>query len=496
MVVDRHDLALTRFANSFIHQNVAESTVDGPAAGARRRSDGRRRRQPGRPRTGCARWSSRTLAAARLCPPDPAWPGLTPPSPVHADGLPVDEATAHAEPDAPGRPGRAPSSTRPAGWRRPATAAPRTGRRRSPTAPASRRRAGPPRRRWTGSPGPAAPTGWPGSAAGRLDRPRRRGPGRPGGGQGAGRRRPGRAAAGPVRGGPRAGRGRRPRCRTWPAYGFNGKAVAERQSFAEPGAAQFDPAVTLVDDPTYGGAGLPFDVEGTPSRALTLVEAGVTRAVAHDRRTAAEAGTASTGHAVAGRVPPGARSPRNLRLLGGADPATGRPRPTATVAGPVADADTAALVAAGRPRPAGHRLLVHPGARPAEPGGHRADPQRGVADRGRRADRGRCRTCGSPSRTRGRWRRARCSASAGGRSASRTGRDGGWWEAPSLRLASLELHRWRLGLTGSRRATGRGPGQQPAPVRIDHGPGLSKVRDTRDTALRGPAVMIGVTCVT
>ena len=45
-------------------------------------------------------------------------------------------------------------------------------------------------------------------------------------------------------------------------YGFNGKRYAERQSFAEPGAAQFDRAVTLVDDP-LGASGLPFDAEGT-----------------------------------------------------------------------------------------------------------------------------------------------------------------------------------------------------------------------------------------
>jgi predicted Zn-dependent protease len=84
-------------------------------------------------------------------------------------------------------------------------------------------------------------------------------------------------------------------------FGFNGKAFAEGQSFAELGAAQFDPAVTLVDEP-LGRAGepapgLPFDVEGTPRSALTLVRGGTTTAVTHDRRSAAEAGTASTGHA-------------------------------------------------------------------------------------------------------------------------------------------------------------------------------------------------------
>jgi predicted Zn-dependent protease len=84
-------------------------------------------------------------------------------------------------------------------------------------------------------------------------------------------------------------------------FGFNGKAFAERQSFAELGTAQFDRAVTLVDEPLgHGGEpapGLPFDMEGTPRSAVTLVRAGTTAAVAHDRRSAAEAGASSTGHA-------------------------------------------------------------------------------------------------------------------------------------------------------------------------------------------------------
>ncbi|HEX5740094.1 MAG TPA: metallopeptidase TldD-related protein, partial [Pilimelia sp.] len=77
-------------------------------------------------------------------------------------------------------------------------------------------------------------------------------------------------------------------------FGFNGKAYAERRSFAAPGAAQFDPAVTLVADVADGG--LPFDAEGTPRDRTTLVTGGVTAAVAHDRRSAAATGAASTGH--------------------------------------------------------------------------------------------------------------------------------------------------------------------------------------------------------
>lgn len=78
-------------------------------------------------------------------------------------------------------------------------------------------------------------------------------------------------------------------------YCFNGRAFAEKQAFARPGEAQFDPALSMVDDPGIGGR--PFDSEGTPKRRLDLVRDGVTTAVTHNRRTAAELGTRSTGHA-------------------------------------------------------------------------------------------------------------------------------------------------------------------------------------------------------
>jgi len=138
-------------------------------------------------------------------------------------------------------------------------------------------------------------------------------------------------------------------------YGFNGKLVAERQSFVELNAAQFDPAVTLVDDPfDAGGAGLPFDVEGTPKRRLTFIDAGVTRAVAHDRRSAAQVGAESTGHAMPGAASWGAIA-TNVQLLpagahagspagsGGSGGSGGSP--LAEVEGPVADSAVAALVA-------------------------------------------------------------------------------------------------------------------------------------------------------
>ncbi|HKS98369.1 MAG TPA: metallopeptidase TldD-related protein, partial [Rugosimonospora sp.] len=120
------------------------------------------------------------------------------------------------------------------------------------------------------------------------------------------------------------------------AYGFNGKVVNERRSFAEVGAAQFDPSVTLLDDPLHPDVpGLPFDVQGTPRSRFPLVTGGVTGAVTHDRRTAAEAGTGSTGHAVEGGYGPVAA---NLALLPSSGPGA------VEVDGPAADSSVAALV--------------------------------------------------------------------------------------------------------------------------------------------------------
>jgi predicted Zn-dependent protease len=84
-------------------------------------------------------------------------------------------------------------------------------------------------------------------------------------------------------------------------YGLQAKAHAEGQSFAELGAQQFDPAFSLFDDATDPRAiGLWFDSEGTVRSRTALIEAGVTTGLAHDRRTAKKAETASTGHAYPG----------------------------------------------------------------------------------------------------------------------------------------------------------------------------------------------------
>lgn len=79
-------------------------------------------------------------------------------------------------------------------------------------------------------------------------------------------------------------------------WGFNGRAHNDGSTFAQVGADQLDSAITMVDDgPAWGAV---VDMEGTPKARQTFVENGRTTLIAHDRRTAAEAGTVSTGHLV------------------------------------------------------------------------------------------------------------------------------------------------------------------------------------------------------
>lgn len=100
-------------------------------------------------------------------------------------------------------------------------------------------------------------------------------------------------------------------------YGFGARSHIDGQSFVELGAAQFDSSFQLADDPGDPRVvALGFDAEGTPKRHLPLVEDGVSRAFAHDRRTAFRLDAESTGHALPG-VPFGP-IPTNL-IVGGGD---------------------------------------------------------------------------------------------------------------------------------------------------------------------------------
>lgn len=119
-------------------------------------------------------------------------------------------------------------------------------------------------------------------------------------------------------------------------FGFNGRAVTQRQSFAELGTAQFDPSLTIVDRPLDNG--WTFDAEGTPTENRTFVDRGVTSTIAYDRRNAKVAGTESTGHGV-GQSNFGA-IPIFLGIDPGADDG-----PAPTDHDPLIDPSAAALVA-------------------------------------------------------------------------------------------------------------------------------------------------------
>lgn len=347
VVVRREELALTRFANSHIHQNVADIAVsvrlrlhlDGrTASGSTTRTD----------QDGLRQLVERTVAATRLSPPDPGWPGLAPAATLLAPGI-ADEAVATATPE--DRAAKVRSFVDGAG---------------------GLTTAGYCRTRYTtvtfaNSAGQSAQSACTEVV---LD-----GIARLGGNDGVARA-SGTGLSGVdgallgARAAAKARVGGEPvelppgryqvvleptavhdvlRCLS--IYGFGGRAVNERRSFARVGEAQLDTSVSIVDDATAPGAvGLTVDADGTPKRPVELVTAGVTMAVAHDRRTAAEAGTSSTGHAVLdGFWGP---MPVNLRLTranGGAGAAAvgaaGGGVSPSEVDGPVADSDVEELVA-------------------------------------------------------------------------------------------------------------------------------------------------------
>jgi predicted Zn-dependent protease len=280
--------ALTRFANSAIHQNVADATttvrlrlhLDGRTASASTTITDA---------AGLASLVERTIAAARLSPPDHLWAGLAPPAPVHP--VDVDEATAWAGPTE--RASRVRDFVRAAGGLETA------GYCRTVYASGG----------FANSAGQAVEAR---AVEAAMD-----GIARNAGADGVARRASGRladldGAALGRRAAAKARAGGQPvelppgryEVVLEPAavadllgnlatFGFNGRSYAQQQSFAEPGAQQLDPAVTLTDEPS---STLSFDVEGTPKVPLTLVAGGTTVALTHDRSSAAEVGATSTGH--------------------------------------------------------------------------------------------------------------------------------------------------------------------------------------------------------
>jgi predicted Zn-dependent protease len=289
--------ALTRFANSAIHQNVADATttvrlrlhLDGrTASGSTTRTDA----------DGLQALVDRTITATKLSPPDSSWPGLTAPAALRAYEE-LDEETARATPEE--RAARVRDFVAAAGGLETA------GYCRTDYATAG----------FANTAGQAV--------EGRFAEAAMDGIARLDGADGVTRLASGRLADidGALLGARAAAKARaggkpielppgRYEVVLEPAAvadildnlagsGFNGMDFARRQSFAELGAAQFDRSVTLLDEP-IGGPGapspdLPFDSEGTPRATLALVQDGTTVGITHDRSSAAEVGATSTGHA-------------------------------------------------------------------------------------------------------------------------------------------------------------------------------------------------------
>lgn len=289
--------ALTRFANSVIHQNVAEDSQ-----WARLRvSVGGRVASASTDRTdadGLKRLVEHTLEAAAMRAADPEWPGVAPPAPapeVHS----YDEHTHFADPaqraqvvrrfvDAGGSGvrgagfcnsnGSRSSYANSAGQRL-------TGRSSSAAIEAIHRTATSDGRGWQSS-----------SRLSDID------------GATAGRTAAEKARRGDDLVDIEPGRYEvvlEPSCLAnmleFLRDGFNARTFEEGRSFVQLGEAQLDPSVTLWDDATDPRAiSRGFDGEGTPKRRVDLVDKGVPVALCHDRRTAAKAGAESTGHGLGG----------------------------------------------------------------------------------------------------------------------------------------------------------------------------------------------------
>jgi PmbA protein len=99
--------------------------------------------------------------------------------------------------------------------------------------------------------------------------------------------------------------------------GFSALAVQEERSFVEIGRTIGSELVTIVDD-GRDPAGLPmaFDYEGVAKQRVQLLEAGVCRGVVYDTQTAARDGVASTGHGLPAPNPYGP-FPLNQVMAGG-----------------------------------------------------------------------------------------------------------------------------------------------------------------------------------
>ena len=79
--------------------------------------------------------------------------------------------------------------------------------------------------------------------------------------------------------------------------GFSALAVQEDRSFVEAGRRIGSELVTVTDDGSdTNGLPMGFDYEGVPKQRVPMVDAGICREVVYDAQTAARAGRRSTGH--------------------------------------------------------------------------------------------------------------------------------------------------------------------------------------------------------
>jgi PmbA protein len=99
--------------------------------------------------------------------------------------------------------------------------------------------------------------------------------------------------------------------------GFSALAYEEGRSFMELGERVMGENVTIWDDGTDPtGLPSPIDFEGVAKQRVDLIQNGIATAVVHDAATAARAGTTSTGHALPAPNTWGPL-PMNLFMLGG-----------------------------------------------------------------------------------------------------------------------------------------------------------------------------------
>jgi PmbA protein len=98
--------------------------------------------------------------------------------------------------------------------------------------------------------------------------------------------------------------------------GFGGRTILEGRSplTGKAGQKVVSELITIRDDALSPlTLGIPFDFEGTPKQPVVLIDAGVFKTGVHDRRSAKQAGVASTGHALPPPNPMGG-FPLNLFL--------------------------------------------------------------------------------------------------------------------------------------------------------------------------------------